>query len=190
MFYTYFHRKPGVSGAASVFYIGKGAGKRAWARGGRSAYWRNVVAKYGIEVQAAAEWPDEASAFEHEKFLIACFRDLGAPLVNMTDGGEGHCGLSPSAETRAKVSAKVRVALTGTKRSAETRARISASQIGRVPTAVARANMSAAAKRLLSDPVVRHSRGDATRGTTLSEERKQGLRDAWVVRKAVAEARA
>jgi hypothetical protein len=103
MFYTYIHyrasdRKP--------FYVGKGKGERAYSHLGRNAYWDRVKKKHGVEVEIAARWSDEDSAFTHEKFLIGCFRDMGFKLANLTDGGEGGSGVSPSAETRAKLSAK------------------------------------------------------------------------------------
>ena len=102
MFYTYFHRRLDTG---AVFYIGKGSEKRARSRSARSAWWKSVVAKAGFKAEILAAWDTEADAFEHEKFLIACFRDMGAPLVNMTDGGDGASGHSPSGETRRKLSA-------------------------------------------------------------------------------------
>ena len=156
-FYTYAHRKPGVQGPVGAFYIGKGSGRRAWSHANRNAHWRNAVAKYGLEVQILAYWPDEASAFEHERFLIACFRDLGAPLTNKTDGGEGASGAERSQEfrnnlgnrmrgvtPREETRAKMRAAKLGTKRSAEARAKGSASHRGRKQTPEHIANAAAA----------------------------------------------
>ena len=95
MFYTYAHYKPDNS----VFYIGKGQRKRAWAHDNRNQYWKNVVAKHGLKVEILAHWPTEQEAFEHEKFLIWCFRDMGCTMANLTDGGEGCSGMKVSQES-------------------------------------------------------------------------------------------
>lgn len=77
MFYTYAHYKPDNS----VFYIGKGQRHRAWSVKDRNPYWRNVVAKHkNHKVEILAEWPTEQEAFDHEKFLIWCFRDMGKTM--------------------------------------------------------------------------------------------------------------
>lgn len=109
--YTYTHQ----TADGRVFYVGKGKDRRAWAKNKRSVYWQRVVKKHGLQVQIAARWPTEAEAFEHEKFLIWCFRDMGAELVNFTDGGEGSSGWQHDAETVAKIKASN----TGKKRSPE-----------------------------------------------------------------------
>jgi hypothetical protein len=101
MFYTYAHFKPDNS----VFYIGKGHGRRAWSTKGRNIHWRRIVAKYGDHrVQILAQWKTEQEAFEHEKFLIACFRDMGFVLANITLGGEGATGLVHTEEVKRKIS--------------------------------------------------------------------------------------
>lgn len=85
-FYTYVHRR---SSDGAVFYVGKGCGQRAFSWKGRNPRWSHTARKHGLQVEIVAPWTSEADAFLHEQFLIACFRDIGAPLVNMTDGGEG-----------------------------------------------------------------------------------------------------
>lgn len=101
MFYTYAHYRPDNS----VFYIGKGRGRRAWSMNYRNSHWRNIVAKDGEhKVEILAQWPTEQEAFEHEKFLIWCFRDIGLDITNMTDGGDGCSGLKHTEETRKKIS--------------------------------------------------------------------------------------
>lgn len=137
MFCTYLHRRQGSN---AVFYVGKGSAERARSTRGRSRYWRNIVAKHGHTVEVLAHWLTEAEAFDHEKFLIACFRDLRAPLCNLTDGGEGASGYVHTSEARAKIAAssKGRVA------SAETLAKMSARQGGRVISSEHRAKLSAA----------------------------------------------
>ncbi len=89
MFYTYLHLRESDN---KPFYIGKGKDKRAWTHKKRNPHWKNTVAKHGLKVEILAEWADEEMAFEHEKFLIECFKNMGHKLVNMTDGGEGFSG--------------------------------------------------------------------------------------------------
>ena len=97
MFYTYAHYTP----EGRLFYIGKGQGVRAYAFYQRGSHWNNIVKKYGEpKVEILADWDDEASAFEHEKFLITCCRDLDVRLCNKTDGGEGASGYKHTAEQR------------------------------------------------------------------------------------------
>jgi hypothetical protein len=99
MFYTYAHFKKDDS---TIFYIGKGKKGRETVRQGRNKHWVNTVNKHGLNSQILAKWKTEQEAFEHEKFLILCFKDMGFKLVNMTDGGEGMS--NPSSETRKKMS--------------------------------------------------------------------------------------
>ena len=99
MFYTYAHYKP----EGGLFYIGKGKQRRAYAMDGRNSHWNNIVAKYGRpRVQLLAGWKTEQEAFEHEKVLIACFKDLNYVLANKTDGGEGSVGYRHTAEQKEK----------------------------------------------------------------------------------------
>jgi hypothetical protein len=100
-FYTYIHRRESDN---AIFYVGKGRGRRAWLNHGRNSRWNRTVAKHGHKVEICAEWTTEAEAIEHEIFLISCFRDMGCQLVNMTAGGEGMAGYSPTPETRKKIS--------------------------------------------------------------------------------------
>lgn len=101
MFCTYSHHKPD----GTLFYIGKGSLKRAHAKDNRNAHWKNIVAKHGYKVEVLAQWPTEVEAFEHEKFLISCFRDMGFTLANITGGGDGLSGHKHSNESKAKMSA-------------------------------------------------------------------------------------
>lgn len=163
-FYTYIHtRKDDLK----VFYVGKGSSRRAHRVEQRSVFWKNVAAKHGYLVDICAYFKTEGEAHMHERFLIQCFRGMGAPLVNLTDGGEGTVGCIPSEETLRKRS----VALTGKVRSAETKARMSAAatgrkmspesieksrkaNIGRVPTPEQRAARSALLKGRPQTPEV------------------------------------
>jgi len=70
-----------------LFYIGKGTGKRAWAKSGRSKYWNNKVNKDGLVVKILEEHLTDEQAYEREKQLIA---EAGLEnLVNFLEGGYG-----------------------------------------------------------------------------------------------------
>lgn len=100
MFYTYAHFRPDKS----VFYIGKGHGRRAWSDKNRNPHWHHVIKKHGEhEVEVLAHWPTEQEAFDHEKFLIWCFRDMGYSMANIADGGEGSSGYKHRDETIQKM---------------------------------------------------------------------------------------
>lgn len=101
MFLTYAHFKPD----GSLFYIGKGSQKRAYAKDNRNQYWKNIVKKHGFKVETLAKWNNESDALLHEQFLISCFKDIGHKLANITAGGEGISGYKHSVETKDKMSA-------------------------------------------------------------------------------------
>ena len=121
MYYTYAHTKPD----GTIFYIGKGQGRRAWSKDNRNRHWKNVVAKYrNFTVEVLANWNTEEEAHSHEILLISCFKDMGYNLANVTNGGEGCSGykhteehkkyiseLAPS--KRPEVAAKISAALAG-----------------------------------------------------------------------------
>jgi len=100
VFYTYAHYTPDKN----LFYIGKGNGRRAYIFHKRNNHWNNIVKKHGKpEVQILAHWNTEAEAFDHEKLLISCFKDMGHTLCNMSEGGEGPTGLKHSEEFKQKI---------------------------------------------------------------------------------------
>jgi hypothetical protein len=120
--YTYAHFRESDN---RVFYIGKGVKRRAWAcaKDNRGEHWHRVKKKHGCRVEILAKWATAEEAFEHEKFLIAMFRDMGHPLVNITAGGEGNLGVKFDSERLerhakkaedqwAKADAPIRVATT------------------------------------------------------------------------------
>lgn len=82
---------------------------------------------YGIVVLRKCESETEALAAEVEE--IAKYRSLGADLTNMTDGGDGVNGFSPSLEARSLMS-KAKV---GRKLTLEHRVKISMANKGQVP---------------------------------------------------------
>lgn len=94
----------------SVFYVGKGTGRRIHrheeeARRGHDCHKCNVIRKIwrvgGQVVKAIVlETLDEQAALDHERALIAAYgRDN---LCNLTDGGEGVAGIVYSAAVRAQ----------------------------------------------------------------------------------------
>lgn len=96
---VYRHLKP----SGEVFYIGIGKTlSRAYSKHNRNKYWKNLVSKYGYEVQILKQDISWGEACELEKILIYWYgrRDLIlGTLVNMTDGGEGALGVVMSEET-------------------------------------------------------------------------------------------
>lgn len=125
MVVTYAHHRQDTG---QVFYIGKGSLRRAHEQRGHNRYWNAVAAKHGYKVSVLAKWDTDAEAFAHEKFLIACFKELGHPLTNATSGGEGVSGWTWSTSQREKLIAALTGrtgTFTGKKHSSETRALIS-----------------------------------------------------------------
>ena len=136
-FYTYAHYR---ANETIPFYIGKGSGQRAYSTSGRSEYWNRVAKKDRLRVEILAWWELEADAFEHERFLIACFRDMGVKLCNLTDGGDGTSGLVRPDEWRRAVAERMRTFRIGKKDSEKTRKKKSESAKGRPmsPEAIAK----------------------------------------------------
>jgi len=100
-FYTYAHSSP----QGKIFYIGKGMNDRAFAFSDRSHDWKRAVIHHsGVAVKILAHWDTEEEAFEHEKVLIDCFKDMNYTLVNLTGGGKGPYGYKQSEETKRKKS--------------------------------------------------------------------------------------
>lgn len=100
MFYVYAHYRPIDS---VPFLIGKGKGKRAWSRAGRSKHWHNIVNRRGYRVEILHDDLDEQFALDLETHHICFFgrKDLQeGPLINLTDGGEGLSGYNPPKSVR------------------------------------------------------------------------------------------
>lgn len=96
MFYVYAHLDPSSN---EVRYIGKGKDRRAWSfshRKGHHGNWINKLKKLGLKpiVQILFKNLSEEDAFKKEKELIKSYTNL----TNLTDGGEGVSGYSPSEE--------------------------------------------------------------------------------------------
>lgn len=89
LFYVYVHRR---STDGTIFYVGKGKGRRSHSRAGRNQYWKNIAAKHGFDVEIISVGHTEGEAFTIEKKMIADLRAAGSRLSNITDGGEGASG--------------------------------------------------------------------------------------------------
>ena len=103
-YYIYFHINPLKN---EIFYVGKGKGKRAFQKTGRSNYWNKYVKKYGYIIDISEENLTEQEAFDREIFYINKIgrKDLGlGSLINLTNGGDGASGCIPSMETKNKMS--------------------------------------------------------------------------------------
>ena len=106
-FYTYLWLREydGTFPAGTPYYVGKGSGDRAFWKWGRRFH--VPESKEAIIIQ---EWPDEASAFKAERFLICMYgrADQGTGcLRNLSDGGENppsQRGKKHSEKTRRKMS--------------------------------------------------------------------------------------
>jgi hypothetical protein len=95
-FYVYIHCTPD----GDVFYVGKGAKRRAYEFRGRSKWHRHVTEKHGknnIAVQIIARTTDEMQALSWEVCLIEHL-SCTDKLVNLTLGGEGVSGYVHSQE--------------------------------------------------------------------------------------------
>lgn len=111
-YFIYLHRR---NDTGDVFYVGKGTRtkkkqyERAYVIKKRGAFWNSIVSKAGYTVELVADFFVESDAFAMERDLIAFYgrRVDGGTLCNLTAGGDGHAGLSPSQETRAKLRAAV-----------------------------------------------------------------------------------
>lgn len=95
-FYVYTHSRPD----GSVFYVGKGSGRRAWNfTKGRNPHHLAVIKKHGVASVIVTINPcqSEDAAFALEREMIAKFEGL----VNKTEGGEGSSGRPISDKVRA-----------------------------------------------------------------------------------------
>lgn len=177
-FYTYVHTR---ADDGKAFYVGKGRGGRATSTRSRNPRWHSTAKKHGVHVDIVARWASESDAFEHEKLLIACFRDMGHPLCNLTDGGDGISGYQHTEKTRAEFfgkplsaesKAKIGNANRGRVRSADVRARISETLSGRPRDPETKAKISAANKGKVRTAEVRAEIVKALTGRTASAATK------------------
>jgi group I intron endonuclease len=86
LFYTYIHRRNSDN---KIFYVGKGHGLRLRKKDNRNKKWHAVVNEHGFTPEVVSTFLTHDEAYEHERFLIWCFRDMGFDLVNISSGGRG-----------------------------------------------------------------------------------------------------
>jgi hypothetical protein len=103
IFYVYEYWRPDTN---QCFYVGKGHKNRAWDMR-RRHHCGNVIAKLktiglGVNVVIVSDKLSEEDSHTLEIARIAFWRAYGAPITNITNGGEGVRGLRHSAETKAK----------------------------------------------------------------------------------------
>ena len=136
MAYVYRHIRLDTN---QVFYIGIGSSsnyQRAKVKTNRNIYWNRIVNKtnYKIEILFDELTPEQAKLKEIEFISIYGRRNLKqGSLVNLTDGGDGGCGVIVSEKTRHKLRqiSKTKKANLGKKLSKQWRDNISLSGLGR-----------------------------------------------------------
>lgn len=102
MFYVYEHIRLDTN---TVFYVGKGKGRRCFEARRRNQHWKRVVAKAGgFDIRVVVDKIDEELAFLAEQELILKLKAQGASLTNLTDGGEGSSGYRHTDNARTKFS--------------------------------------------------------------------------------------
>lgn len=99
--YAYIHCKPD----GTPFYVGKGVRARYKNFRDRNNYHKKIVAKYGQEniLVGKVDCSSNEIALSLEIGIIKCFKRMGVPLANFTDGGQGALGRPCSEKTKAAV---------------------------------------------------------------------------------------
>lgn len=138
----------------------------AYARSGKHFALSSAIRKYGessftSDVVGRGTW-EELQAIEIS--LIAKHNSCGAGGYNMTFGGEGSLGISPSEETRKRIGAAMSKALSGRTLTDEHKRRVGDAFRGKPLSLETRKKMSDAAKARV-----------AARGP-MSEEQKEKIR--------------
>lgn len=86
-----------------VFYVGKGKKNRVEKQVKRNIHWQRTVEKHcGFQREVVFSTDIEEEAFAKERELIAFYGR--ANLCNMTDGGEGQCGVRFTDERKQEIS--------------------------------------------------------------------------------------
>ena len=139
----YQHLKPNDE----IFYIGIGkCEKRAYNKFNRNKHWKNIVNKYGYNVEILYNNLTIKEAKQLEIYLIKYYgrKDLKTGnLVNMTSGGEGTYGRITSKESNIKRSNSMK----GRIFSKEHRLKLSLTKKGRIVSEETKLKMSKSSKR-------------------------------------------
>lgn len=67
-------------------YVGKGKGRRAYAKTRRNPYHKNIINK-GVRIEIVKFFENEEEAFKFEKMLIKVYKNYGYCEANFTEGG-------------------------------------------------------------------------------------------------------
>lgn len=84
-FYVYLHKR---KTDGTIFYVGKGKGSRATAKGGRNRWWKSVEAKSGFYHEILQDGLTNEQACQLEVETIASLKVSGVRLCNIAAGGE------------------------------------------------------------------------------------------------------
>jgi hypothetical protein len=158
------------------FYVGKGRAGRAYMMSIRNRHHKAIVAKLSrigsaVEVRMVATGLSEEDSFKLENERIVFWREAGADLTNMTDGGEGVSGLKMSDEAKAKM----RLAKLGKKQTPEQIERRVAPLRGRKqpPGAIEKSAAKRRGKKLSAEHKANISASH--KGKVISEEARKNL---------------
>lgn len=99
-YYVYVHRKLDDK---SIFYVGKGTGRRANSKNSRSKWWHSLVKKHGFYSEIVQYFDNEQDAYLSESILIDQLLFKGVKLINLKSGGIGGIGFKHSDESKEKI---------------------------------------------------------------------------------------
>jgi hypothetical protein len=102
---VYIHKKKDTN---NIFYVGIGINeKRAFSKRNRNIYWKNIVNKYGYDIEILFSGISYEEANLKEVELISKYGRIDLKtgcLVNMTNGGDGVLGYVYTQEVKDKMS--------------------------------------------------------------------------------------
>jgi hypothetical protein len=178
-FYIYVHTKTTDN---SIFYVGRGTGRRCVSVKNRNAYWNNIVAKHGFFSEIIEDQLTSDEANQQEKFWIKKFREAGNKLCNLTDGGGGLAGRARPQLEKEKISAS----LTGVKKSESMRKKMlgNKNSLGKLHSNEAKQKVSLAQKGRPKSEEHKNKLRNALKGKPLSPEHRAKVVAAILARKA------
>jgi hypothetical protein len=102
MFYTYIHR---YQDTGKVFYVGMSKNKSRMTSKQRNhqPHWYAAIDGQKWFAEQIAIWNTKEEAEIHEQLLIACFKDMQHPIINLTKGGAGRNGFKWTEEERQRM---------------------------------------------------------------------------------------
>ena len=145
----------------------------SYARKNKNTYFHKAIRKYGeenFEWIILAEADSELKLNTMEKFYIMMYRKM-IGVYNLTDGGDGQTGCSPTEETKEKLSKMFK----GKSISEETKNKISNSNRGKIRTAEFKKNLSESRKGLKHSNETLLKMSNAQKGRKHSEESKKKM---------------